>query len=357
VSKYIYGLICNPRSDLFDTASFEREVRVNAEFRNLRSATQVEPERLTAIRLHDIAAIVSDSNISDCSHLLKDALGRLLVQHQRVVEAVMALGYSVVPMKLGTFAQDESEVKEILRRGHDLIRAVSDKVADRIEVDVVATWADLNQVLSEIARRPEIVDVKARLMAKPEGVSLEDKLRVGEAVKRLLDRTRVDHAQEIREALAGLSADVREHDLMDDKMVCNAAFLLDRSRQSRFDHAVNELDARYLGRLNFRCVGPLPAYSFFTLEARKLQFDKVDWARRKLGLVQDSATRDEIRSAHRRLAMTSHPDRNSGSVSVGREFDEITRAYRTLDEYCQDERCSFDLASFQERSIQVCVRN
>jgi DnaJ-class molecular chaperone len=54
--------------------------------------------------------------------------------------------------------------------------------------------------------------------------------------------------------------------------------------------------------------------------------------------------------------MTTHPDRNSGSVAMGREFDEITCAYRTLDEYCQGERCSFDPASFQKRSIQVCVR-
>jgi hypothetical protein len=347
MAKYIYGVICNQEAGLFDAAGFEREVRV----------TTPECREVSAIGYQDIAAVVSESAISDHTHLLRDALARLLVRHQMVVETVMSLGYTVIPLKLGTFANDEPEVSEILRRGYRLIRAIHPQVASRIEVDVVTTWSDLTLILKEIAERSEIRQLKAELQANPAGVSVEDQMRLGVMVKKFLDQTRADLAQEIHTALKSHSADMREHDLMDDKMVSNAAFLLDRTRQARFDQTVKELDARFLGRLNFRCVGPLPAYSFYTLEARKLQFDRIDWARRKLGLVKDAISRDEIRTAHRRLAFSAHPDRNAGSLLMGREFDEITNAYRILDEYCQDDRCSFDPASLQENTIQVRVRS
>jgi hypothetical protein len=274
-----------------------------------------------------------------------------------VVEAVMGLGYTVIPMRLGTFARDEREVREILGRGSVLVHDISGKVANRIEVNVVATWNDLGAALKEIAEHPAIRQFKAELLANPAGVSLEDQMRVGVKVRELLDQTRTELATEIGAALDPVCADRREHELMDDKMIANIAFLLDRVRQPQFDQAVQELDTRFSGRLNFRCVGPLPPYSFYTLEARKLQFDTIDWARRKLGLVKDTVTREDIRRAHRQMAFSSHPDRNAGSAVMGLEFDEVTKAYRILNEFCQGGCCSFDPASFQEHSIQVGLRS
>ena len=345
--KYIHGVICNQEAGLFDAAGFEREVRV----------TTPECREVSAIAYEDIAAVVSESAISDHTHLLKDALARLLIRQQMVVESVMSLGYTVIPMRLGTLAQDKQEVNEILRRGYGLIRAIQPQVASRVEMDLVATWSDLSLILREAAQCPEIRLVKTELQSKPSGVSLEDQMRVGVMVKKFLEQSRTERARAIRAALEPISADVREHDLMDDKMVSNAAFLLDRTRQARFDQTVHELDASFLGRLNFRRLGPLPPYSFYTLEVKKLQADKIDWARRKLGLVKDAISRDEIRTAHRQLAFSAHPDRNAGSPIMGREFDEITDAYRILDEYCQDDHCSFDPASLQENAIQLRVRS
>jgi hypothetical protein len=346
-TKYVYGVIAPNEARPFDRIAFEREVQ---------SATP-ECRTVSAIAHQDIAAVVSDSAISDHTHLLKDALARLLVQHQMVVETVMSLGYTVIPMRLGTFARDEREVREILGCGNGLVRAISAKVADRIEVDVVATWNDFGAVLKEIAEHPAIRKVKAELQAKPAGVSLEDQMRVGVMVKKLLDSARTELAEAIGAALKPVCADRREHDLMDDRMISNTAFLLDRARQSRFDQVIQELNTRFNGRLNFRCVGPLPPYSFCTLEARKIEFEKIEWARKKLGLVNDRATRDEIKQAHRQRAFACHPDRNAGSPVLGREFDEVTKAFRILDDFCQGELCYFDPSRFRESALQIRVRN
>jgi hypothetical protein len=346
-AKYIYGVIAVSEARALDPTAFEREVQ----------PASPECRTVSAIVHQGVAAVVSDSAISDHTHLLKDALARLLVTHQMVVEAVMGLGYTVIPMRLGTFARDEREVREILGRGKGLVRDISAKVANRIEVDVVATWNDLGAILKEIAEHPAIRQLKAELLANPAGVSLEDQMRIGVKVKELLDQTRTELAAAVGAALNPVCADRREHDLMDDKMIANTAYLLDRGRQPQFDQAVQELNTRFNGRLNFRCVGPLPPYSFYTLEARKLQFDTIDWARRKLGLVKDAVTQEDIRRAHRQMAFSSHPDRNAGSPVMSREFDEVTKAYRILNEFCQEGRCSFDPASFQEHSIQVCLRS
>lgn len=346
-AKYIYGVIAVSEARALDPTAFEREVQ----------PASPECRTVSAIVHQGVAAVVSDSAISDHTHLLKDALARLLVKHQMVVEAVMGLGYTVIPMRLGTFARDEREVREILGRGSVLVRDISGKVANRIEVNVVATWIDLGATLKEIAEHPSIRQLKAELLANPAGVSLEDQMRVGVKVKELLDQARTGLAADIGAALDPVCADRREHELMDDKMIANIAFLLDRVRQPQFDQAVQGLDTRFSGRLNFRCVGPLPPYSFYTLEARKLQFDAIDWARRKLGLVKNTATQEDIRRAHRQMALASHPDRNAGSVVMSREFDEVTKAYRILNEFCQGGRCSFDPVSFPEHSIRVGLRS
>jgi len=102
-------------------------------------------------------------------------------------------------------------------------------------------------------------------------------------------------------------------------------------------------------------VGPLPPYSFYTLEVKKIRFEDIDRARKRLGL-DGFATRDEIKKAYQRLALTSHPDRNPNKSGIEKEFDEVTKDYRVLWEYCQGENCSFDEQDFKKNSVLVKVR-
>ncbi|MCG2675918.1 GvpL/GvpF family gas vesicle protein, partial [bacterium] len=126
------------------------------------------------------------------------------------------------------------------------------------------------------------------------------------------------------------------HELMDDKMVMNFAFLIDKARQEDFDRKVEELNNRFAEKLNFRCVGPLPPYSFTTLEAKRMRFEEIEEARRRLGLGEE-ATLSEIKGAHRRLSQEFHPDKGSEQ----KKFEKITKAYKLLLDYCEGERCSF----------------
>ncbi len=321
-----------------------------------------QKDRVYTIPYQDISAVVSDSQIVDYTHMLKDAVARLLLGHQKVIERIMSLEYTIIPMRLGTFASDEKEVRDILDKGYRVIKDIFREISEKIEIDVVATWSDFNLVLKEVGEEKEIKEFKERFLANPKGITIEDQMKVGVMVKKTLDKKTEKYAFQIQNTLKTICRDIREHELMDDKMVSNSAFLIDKTEQKDFDKKVEELNTGFKERLNFRCVGPLPLYSFYTLEIKRMQFEEIDWARKKLGL-NNFITSDEIKGAYRRLVISTHPDKNPDTPGVENEFDDVTRAYKILIDYCQacqqigqEDSYSFREEEFRKNTILVKVR-
>jgi hypothetical protein len=349
IGKYIYGII--PCRDLSRTKSGDPG-QVNSDGKELFGVW------VYTIPYQDISAVVSDSEVVDYTHMLKEALARRLVTHQKVIEGIMP-EHTIIPVRLGTFASDENEVRDILNKGYRVIREVFGKIKDKIEIDVVANWSDFNSVLKEVGEEKEIKEFKERLLTNPKGITAEDQMQVGVMVKKALDEKREKCALEIETYLRRCSEALKIHELMDDKMVINAAFLIDNGRQRDFDRKVQELNTKFAEKLNFRCIGPLPPYSFYTVEIRKMQFREIDWARKKLGLLNDFATPTEIRKAHQTLAFSSHPDKNPGTPGMEKEFNEITRAYKILVDYCEackqagQDGCFFNEEEFKRNAILV----
>ncbi len=81
-------------------------------------------------------------------------------------------------------------------------------------------------------------------------------------------------------------------------MVADLALLLPRGASDALDRRLAELDEEFGSRLNFRCIGPLPPYSFATVEVNLPSFEAIDRAR---GLEpREKAGLAEIKSAYRR---------------------------------------------------------
>ncbi|MBI5199661.1 MAG: GvpL/GvpF family gas vesicle protein [Nitrospirae bacterium] len=308
-----------------------------------------------AISYRDISAVVSDSEIVDYTHLPKDTLARHLLRHQEIIERIMT-EHTIIPMRLGTFANDSEEVKEILTKGYRMIKEIFKRAKNIVEIDVVAIWSDFNSILKEVSEEEGIKEFKQALLSSKEGIAVDDQMRIGVLVKDYLDKKREGYANEIQTSLSRIAEGFKAHDLMDDEMVLNTAFLMSNARIEDFDRKLEELNARFGERLNFRCVGPLPPYSFYTLQIKKLKFEDIDWARRKLSLLNDFITKDEIKKAYQTLAFSFHPDRNPDTPGIEKEFDEVTKAYRVLWEYCQEEVCSFNEQDFKKNALLVKIR-
>lgn len=342
--KYIYGIINSDKELFFGPCGIGA------------------CEEVYNIIYQDISAVVSDSEIADYTHMLKDTLARRLVRHQKVIEKIMPK-YSIIPMRLGTFALHEIEIKDILKRGYKIIKEIFEKISDKIEIDIACTWSDFDSALKEAAEDEEVRAFKAKLIAHSERITVDEQMRAGFMVKKALDKKRDECAFEIQEALKTVSEDQRSHELMDDKMVINTAFLINKDNREKFDRKVEELNARFNERLNFRCVGPLPAYSFYTLELEKMEFEEVNWARKILGL-NDVITKEEIKKAYQRMSFALHPDKNPNVSRAEGQFDNVNKAYKILTDYSlaaeqagRGDYYSFNADEFKKNALLVKVKD
>jgi hypothetical protein len=342
IGKYIYGIIPNPDG--------------------LKNLSELEQYDLHTISYQDITAVVKDAEMVECEMLRRDELARLLVKHQEMIETVMGLGYTIIPMRLGTYAVDGREVNAILRKGYRLIKDILGKIQARIEIDIVATWTDFASVLKSVGAEKAIVKFKTQLLAQGQQITVEDQKNLGMMVKQALDRRASDYAYQIHTALKTVSQDLKVHDVMDDQMIMNTAFLINASEREDFDQKLAELDANFDEIVNFRCVGPLPSYSFYTLEIERLEFGDIYWAKNKLGL-QETATPEDIKRAYQAKAFSSHPDQNPNLPGIDEEFEEVKEAYTILVNYClaveqgtQEAICSFREEDFEQNAIVVKVK-
>jgi hypothetical protein len=327
MGKYIYGVIDHGVAETFP---LDGVVQFDAD-------TDETPdwEQAYTISWQDISAVVTDAPIVDYTALPKDSLARLLVRHQQVIEKVMAR-HAILPLRLGTSAAGDEQVRCILARGYRTIKDTLQKTRGLVEVDVTATINDFGAFLLRISQVAEIRQLMQSFLRTQQGVTTEAQMKVGLLVKQYADKEKLWMSQQIQAPLNDLAEDFRAHDLMDDKMVLNSAFLIRKELQGDFDDQVRRLNARFGDGLDFRCVGPLPPYSFHTLEVRAAPFEEVDWARRQLGLSdEDFITADAIKKAHRRVALTCHPDKHPDMPDIEKKFHDMSRAYKILLDCCR----------------------
>ena len=276
-----------------------------------------------------IAMVTGPVEHGDFSQLPPQKALQYLAEHQRVLERVMA-DSTVIPVKFGTVVENDRQVSNILATGREEFTSTLERHTGKVELDVVASWVDLRATLTDIADDKAVVEMKAQIASQVEP-TIEQRIGLGQLVKEILDKKSEDIARRLVVALRARWLDIIVNPTRDDSVILNAAVLINRSEEAEFDQAIEELNRSYGGRLNFRCVGPLPPYSFATAEVKTTSADDLDAARRALELC-DSASLVDIKAAHRRLMKEYHPDKNPAPDAADRA-KEISAAYELLEEY------------------------
>ncbi|MCG2725118.1 MAG: GvpL/GvpF family gas vesicle protein [Elusimicrobia bacterium] len=315
--KYLYGIIASAA----------------AKFPGAEAAPDLAG--IYTIPHRDAAAVVSDCEIIDYKSMRKDAVAMLLVRHQKAIENIMELGNTIIPIRLGTFACDDAEVRDILVKGYRLIKEIIPKVHDKIEIDVAVTWKDFGSILKGIGQEKEITELKKVLLGAAKGVTVDDQMKVGLKVMEILDEKKQHYSSLIQDTLKRMSHDCKAHELMDDQMVMNSAFLISKAKQEEFYARIESLNKECSEKLNFRCIGPLPPYSFYTIDIKKLDFKDLEWARNQLGVSTMIITKSEIKRHYHRAAHALHPDKNPDKPGMEKEFGNAARAYKILADYCR----------------------
>lgn len=279
-----------------------------------------------------LAAVVGAAPPVDFHDLPREEAVRYLLAHQRVVEAVMRSA-PALPVKFGTILPDEAAVASLLVRGEALLAPRLAELSQHVQIELIVSWS-LEEILREVVAEEAVTRLKAEVEAEPAGATNDLRIALGRLVKGSIDRRRESCRSGILAALRPIAADMVENALMDDRMVANVALLLPERASEAFDRRLAQLDEEFDGRLNFRCVGPLPPSSFATVEVTLQSFEVVDQARRTLRLGASAKLMD-IKSAYRRLIRQAHPDLSASTSADGGQAAHLTDAYKTLVGYAE----------------------
>jgi hypothetical protein len=277
--------------------------------------------------------VASPASLTDFSQVSPEKTLQSLARHQRVLERVMQ-DSPVIPLKFGTYAQSNEQALDILRRGRSELAAALDEFGGKVEMDLAASWTDLQAVLGELATEEAIRTARAALAGQT--VSLDQRLQVGRLVKKMLDERRESVASRLSAALRAVCAKVCINPPKDDSTVLSAAVLIGRQEQQRLEGVLDQLDHANQGRLRIRCIGPLPPYSFAMAEVRAVEGGMLEESRRVLNL-PESASLVEIKSAYRRLLRDLHPDRNTDPAAASL-LQNVSAAYQVLEEHAMNFR-------------------
>lgn len=318
--KYIYGII-----------SSGREVNLN--------------KRLYAIRYNNLSAVVRNAPIK-----IYEADEKGLLEHNKILDEIMRTD-TVLPMRFGTIAHSEDEVKGLLRSAYPVLLSILARIRDKVEFNMQVIITDEQLIIKEILlKNKEIRDFRDRLVSQGANAAVQDKLLIGKMIAGEVSLYKTDIIKEICAALKAYYSKVKSLGTGE-----NFTFLVPRNKIQGFESTIYKLGEKYGDRIKFKYAGPLAPYSFVELRFIIVNFNTVDSARKQLGL-GEQATIKEIKNAYRELAREYHPDKNPGDSFKEEEFKKIASSYRILYEYCRrypKSRYVFKPGEIDEFSILV----
>ena len=219
-----------------------------------------EPAEVHTVHYKDIAAVVSDTPIE-----VPDATRENVLAHERVNEAVMRY-QTVIPMSFGTVFKTGDDIVQLLRSAYEAFRDVLEKMRDKVEFGLKVLW-DRDAMIRNIEHDDEDIRRLKTEIATQKGSTYFARVQYGRLVDGALQQRSERYVNEIFEALRDVCVASRANKPIGDKMIMNAAFLVDRDREPAFDARVKTLGAKY-DTLTFRYTGPWPPYNFVNIRLK-----------------------------------------------------------------------------------------
>lgn len=213
-----------------------------------------------AVHFEDLAAVVSDSPIIEY-----ESSRRNMMAHTLVLEEVMQ-DFTILPVRFGTVAPSVEAIQEkLLKRRFGEFHGLLQEMEGRVELGLKVFWYE-DVIFQEIVEEnPPIRRLRDGLMGRPSEETYYERIRLGEMIEAAMWKKRDEDTENILAFLRPLVYETRANKVITDRMVLNAAFLVDEARQAEFDAVVKRLDEEMGKRLIFKYVGPVPPYNFVNI--------------------------------------------------------------------------------------------
>ena len=234
---------------------------------------------VTLLPHRDLAAVISEVPLDEWDEEpLKANLNDMawletrVRAHEAVLDAVLPLA-TLLPMKFATLYLEPSGVESFLAEHYDEFAALLGHLRGRQEwgLKLYCDDAILTAHIAEIS--PEVARLSAEIASKPKGAAYLLARKLQETSDREGERVEMALADRTHTALADRSVAAALNPLQGteitgraDRMLVNAAYLVEGSALEAFQAALAEIAAEYGGRgFQFELSGPWPAYNFTRL--------------------------------------------------------------------------------------------
>ena len=214
-------------------------------------------DRVYTIPDRDISAVVSDAPIKRYPVAREN-----LIPHERAIEEGMK-SYTVLPVRFATIAGDEVRVKKILEREYDRFMELLNYMDDKKELGLKAIFKEEVIYKDILDNHQEIRLQKEKMPKEPPSAKLHQRLiEIGRLVETALKEEKTKYKEDILCALEPLAMQVKTCNSYAELAIINAAFLVEKERESEFDQEVKNIVDRHGDKIKFKYVGIVPPFNF-----------------------------------------------------------------------------------------------
>src|SRR2546427_4124790 len=219
-------------------------------------------EQVYTVHHGDIAAVVSKTPVAIFDPTRENALA-----HEHVIETVMK-NHTIIPMSFGTVFRTDDDIREVLKSIYSSLKDVLHQMSGKLEFGLKVNW-DRDRIIEDIQQdEEEIRKFHQEIIRKHLQSTYLARMQLGRMIDKTLAERSIGYVREIYEALRGVCVASRDNQPIGDKMIMNAAFLVERQREAEFDNAVNKIARKYGQRLKFKYTGPWPPYNFVNIRLK-----------------------------------------------------------------------------------------
>ena len=216
-------------------------------------------DEVYSVCYEDIAAVVSNSPIVSYRTSRDN-----LMAHEKAIEEVMS-NHIVLPVKFATIAENEEKIRTILKNEYRKFKNMLGKINNKKELGLKAMFKDDVIYRDILEKRKDICELKAAIIDKAPEKTYHQRMKIGEMVESALKDEVSTCREDILEILSPLAVEVKVNPVFGEKMVINAAFLVENSSEEAFDIKVNDIDVKYGGKMKLKYVGNIPPFNFVNL--------------------------------------------------------------------------------------------
>lgn len=224
----------------------------------------IERERRKTFTIHyQDAAVVAAEVPMKIYHPNKENL----MMHQNVISSVMEQKDTVIPISFGNLFKTKEDVEVVLKNLYPQFEKLFPEIKGKIELGLKVIgkkeWLE-----SEIHKNPQVEEMSEKVRGKSEAAGFYERIQLGGIAQQFFAAIQDEMRAEIFEPLEESAEAAKQNESTSERMLLNAAFLIDRDQEKSFDRKVNEAHEKWRDRVDFKYTGPWPAYNFINIRLK-----------------------------------------------------------------------------------------